>query len=346
MSTSNQTEFERTGCSIVENAFKHIRVTQKGQALQADDAAFGLDLLNGLIKSWQRDGLHLWKDEEAAVFLEAGRRTYTLGAPNNIACDEDGCRADEISDDKIFATSGDWVLTTTTAAYLAGEDTVTVDSFISYAGIEYNTSCEMNIGIVNVDNGIDWYTIADVDKTTNDILIVDVLLNDVAENATVYIYREQDQLDKPLKIYQENIRLFQVDSNYELPLYLLSWTDYNLLPEKDIKGVPVQAFYSPGINNSEMAIWPTSQSFRNIMLFRFQSPFKIFDSDTDTQDFPSEWIRPLEWALASELGPAYGLPLPRQAALDNRAASLKDAVTDWDQDNTSLFIYPRQWGAF
>jgi len=82
------------------------------------------------------------------------------------------------------------------------------------------------------------------------------------------------------------------------------------------------------------------------MLFRFQSPLNIFDSDTDTQDFPSEWIRPLEWALASELGPDYGIPLPRQYALDARAASLKDGVTDWDQDNSSLFLYPRQWGVF
>lgn len=346
MTTSNVTEYESTGCSIVEKAFKHIRVTQKGQSLQADDSSYGLDLLNGIVKSWQRDGLHLWKDREAAVFLEPGRRTYTLGSPNNIACDEDGCKADEIAGAKIYATSGDWVLTTTTADYLAGVDTVNISSLISYAGIEYNTTCAMNIGIVNTDNGIDWYTIADVDTDTLDILLANPLVSDVAENATVYIYREEDQLEKPLKIYQENIRLYQVDSRYELPLYLLSWTDYNLLPEKNIKGVPVQAFYSPMIDNAEMAIWPTSQDYENIMLFRFQSPLNIFESDTDTQDFPSEWIRPLEWALASELGPSYGVPLPRQAALDNRAASLKDAVTDWDQDNTSLFLYPRQWGAF
>jgi len=254
MTVSKITEYESTGATIVKNAFKHIRVTQKGQPLNADDAQHGLDMLNGIVKSWQRDGMHLWKDEEAAVFLEQGRRTYSLGAANNIACDVDGCKADEIAGDKIYATSGDWVLTTTTSAYLAGEDSVNISSLTSYSGIEYNTACAMNIGIVYVSGGIDWYTIADVDTVTLDILLANPLVNDVAESATIYIYREQDQLEKPLKIYQENIRLYQVSSRYELPLYLLAWTDYNLLPEKDIQGVPVQAFYAPKINNSELAI--------------------------------------------------------------------------------------------
>jgi len=344
MTISGVTEYESTGATIVKNAFRHIRVSQKGQALKSDDASFGLELLNGLVKSWQRDGLHLWKNKEAAVFLETGRRIYALGANAGISTDDDGCDADDIAGQTVYATSGDWVNTTTTAASLTGTDVISIDSLTSYAGIEYNTTVAMNIGIENSSAGMDWYTIAGVSDL--DITLNDVLVNDIDEDATVYIYREDDQLEKPLKILMENVRLLQNSANYELPIHLLAWTEYNLLPDKQVEGVPVQAFYEPRINNTELAIWPTSESVENILLFRFQSPINVFDEDTDTQDFPSEWIRPLEWALASELGPAYGVPLQRQGALDSRAASLKNEVTEWDQDNTSLFIYPRSFGAF
>jgi len=343
MTTSNVYEFESTGATIVKHAFQHIRVAQKGQPLKADYMNVGIEYLNGLVKSWQRDGLHLWKNKEAAVFLETGRRKYTLGAQASIACDEDGCKADDIEGAYVHATSGDWVLTSLTADAIAGDDVINIESWLSYEGIEYNTTCAMNIGIENVNGGMDWYSIAAV--VDLEIALNDVLVNDVAENATVYIYRELDQLEKPLKIYQENVRLYQVAANYELPLYLLSWTDYNLLPDKNETGIPVQAFYEPRINNTDLAIWPTSQSVNNVLLFRFQSPLEIFDSETDTQDFPSEWIRPLEWALAAELGMTYGIPPQRQMMLDQKASALKNEVEDWDQDNTSLFLYPREWGS-
>ena len=342
MTTSKVTEYENTGCEIVETAFRNIRVKQKGQPLQADDAAFGKKILNNLIKSWQRDGIHLWKNTEGAVFLETERKFYNLGDQGSIGCDTDGCKADDTKEQVVRATSGDWVLTQTTAAATTATDTISIESFKSYAGITYNTTCAMNVGVVNVDGGMDWYTVTGVNGL--DITFSINLVTDVPINATVYIYREADQLEKPLKIYQENVRLLQVSTNYELPLYLLAWTDYNLLPQKDSSGVPVQAFYEPEINNAKLAIWPTSESFENVLLFRFQSSLDIFDSDTDTQDFPSEWIRALIWALAAELGPAYGLRLDRQQSLDARAASLKNEVLSWDQDNTSLFIYPRIWG--
>lgn len=344
MTTSNETHYEETGCEIVAAAFGHVRIISKGQQLRSDDERKGLKLLNGIIKNWQRDGLHLWKNKEAAVFLEANRRVYKLGAPGSIGCDVGACKPELISDDIVHATSGDWVLTKTAAAGIAGEDLLSIESLISYNGITYNTACAMSIGIVNTDKGIDWYSIADVD--TLDILINDLFVNDFDKGATVYIYRDADQLEKPLKIYQENVRLFQVGSGYELPIMLRAWTDYNLLPIKNTPGIPVQAYYEPKINNTELALWPVSRDSTNILLFRFQSPFQIFKASTDTQDFPSEWIRALEWALAAEMGPSYGIPLQRQAYLDNKASSLKESVEDWDQDTSSLFLYPQHWGTF
>jgi hypothetical protein len=341
MTTSNVTEYESTGAEIVGEALKIIRVSQANQPLKANDMSSGITSLNGLVKSWQRDGLHLWKDQEAAVFLSTGRRTYGIGSPPALGCDT-ACKADETFADTIYSTKGDWVYTATTAAILAGVDVIPVASLISYAGIEYNMTCAMLIGIENTAGLLDWYGITS--NTGLDITINIPLVADVAEGATVYIYREADQLDKPLRLYQENVRLFQLSSSYELPINLLAWTDYNLLPQKHTVGIPVQISYNPNINGGEVAIWPTAESVQNVLLFRYQAGFDIFDSDTDTQDFPAEWIRPLTWALAAELGPQYGVPLQRQMALEQKAGALKEEVQAWDQDTSSLYLMPRLMG--
>jgi hypothetical protein len=79
MATSLDTTYLSTGNRIIQDAYEHLRIKQKGQNLDADDQAQAERYLNNIVKDWQKDGLHLWKEKEAAVFLESGRRTYTLG---------------------------------------------------------------------------------------------------------------------------------------------------------------------------------------------------------------------------------------------------------------------------
>lgn len=332
MTTSKVTEHESTGAAIVERAFNHIRVKQQGQNLEAPDAQLGLDVLNDLLKSWQRDGLHLWKDKEAALFLQPNRRVYTVGKQLTQVCN------DAVDIHTTYGTIGDWVNTTTTAAALVAQPVIDITSLLSYEGVTFDTSCPMYLGVENEDGGLDWYTVSSV--STLEITLTTNLTTAVDSGAVVYIYYQADQIPKPLKIYEDNIRLLQNVGGYELPLNLSAWTDYNLLPQKDTSGTPSQVFYSPKIDNTRLAIWPISSSVKNVLLFRMQSPFDIFNVGTNTQDAPSEWIRPLAWALAAELGQAYGIRTDRQAYIDQKAAALYSDVLDWDQDNASIFIQP------
>jgi len=337
MTTSRDTTFSSTGSRIVFNAFSHIQVVQKGQNLDADDAAFGEEMLNGLLKSWQADGLHLWNDKEAAVFFQNNRRTYLLG---NQADTVYTPGQDAVVENPVFATNGDWVHTTTTAAQTSPNNVISVESYLSYNGVQFDPSQGVvYVGIYNVDEDLQWTTVNSV--TNLDITLTDNLTADVDEDSTVFIFR--DVLDKPLRIYDENARVWQRFSNYELPIHMLAWTDYNLLPQKDTTGVTVQAAYQPKIDNGLLAVWPVSDSLENVFLFRYQQGFDIFDG-TRTQDLPAEWIRALEWALAAELGQSYGVPPQRQQYLDMKASNLKDQALGWDQDNSSMYIYPRKWG--
>lgn len=337
MTTSNDTTLTSTGTEIIVKAYSHIRVKQKGQNLAADDVLFAEGILNDLLKSWQRDGLHLWKETEGAVFLEKSRRTYTLGNQNTLVLNPGD---DAIAGNVVHATKEDWVPTTTTAAQTAGNNTIAITSLTGYSGTDFNTSGTVNVGVKNVNGDLEWFTTTSIVTLT--VTLSDNLAFDVDSGTSVFIYRTE--MDKPLKIMQENVRLYQQEgSRYELPLYLLSLTDYNLLPIKDESGTTVQAFYQPNIDNGTLTIWPTADNVSNVILFRYQAEFDIFDG-TRTQDLPNEWIRPLTWALAAELGPSKGVPLPRQQQLDSRAYALKEEVLAWDQDNSSMFIQPRIWG--
>lgn len=335
MTTSNDTTFTSTGNQIITDAYSHIRVKQNGQNITAPDRAFAENLLNGLLKSWQRDGLHLWKETEGAVFLEKGRRTYTLGNQNTLVLTPGD---DAIAGNIVHATKEDWIPTTTTAAQTAGNNTVVIDSLTAYSGETLDTQGTLNVGVKNVNGDLEWFTTTSIVTLT--VTLSANLAFDVDSGASVFIYRTE--MDKPLKLMRENIRLWQ-EANYELPLNLLAFTDYNLLPVKNETGTTVQAYYQPNIDNGTLTIWPTADNVSNVVLFRYQAEFDIFDG-TRTQDLPNEWIRPLTWALAAELGPSKGVPLPRQQQLDSRAYSLKQEVLEWDQDESSLFIQPRTWG--
>jgi hypothetical protein len=336
MATSLDTTYLSTGNRIIQDAYEHLRIKQKGQNLDADDQAQAERYLNNIVKDWQKDGLHLWKEKEAAVFLESGRRTYTLGNQTNFRFDP----TDSLTtNNPVKATQGDWVATTLTANALAAQPVIDVTALTGYSGTPFNTgNTSINVAVEDNNGSLQWSTLASV--STLELTLADNLTVASDSGNRVFIYFEH--LDKPLKILQDNVRLWEVSGN-ETPLYSLAFTDYNLLPDKGATGVPVQVFYQPQIDTGELAIWPVSTDETRVILFRYMAEIEIFDASY-TQDLPPEWIRALGWALASELGASKGVALPRQQALDMRASSLKEQVLEWDQDNSSLFLFPRTWG--
>lgn len=337
MSTSLNTAYESTGNRIIQDAYEHLRVKQKGQNISADDQAKARRYLNSIIKSWQADGIHLWKDVEAAVFLESSRRVYPLGNQSNFRF----AAADTpVENNPVYATQGDWVATTLTADALAAQADIAITSLTAYSGTTFNTgSTAIRVGVELNSGSIQWSTLSSIATLT--ITLADNLTGAASSGNQVFLCYTNYDLNKPLTIYKDNVRLWQTGDT-EIPLYLLSYTDYNLLPEKLSTGTPVQIAYQPKIDTGDLAVWPVASSVGDVLLFRCQAEIDIF-SNSYTQDFPPEWIRALGWALASELGSSIGVPLQRQGYIDSRASALKEQVLDADQDNSSLFIYPRMW---
>lgn len=333
MTTSLDKAYQSTGNQIIQDAYEHLRVKQKGQNLDADDQAQAERYLNNIIKDLQKEGLFLWKEQEAAVFFQPNRRTYQLGNQSTFVC-----AADDVPsiNNQVYATEGDWVATTLTADAASAQADIDITSLTAYSGTTLNTTCSgLNVGVVLDDGTIQWSTLSQISTLT--ITLADNLTGDAASGNRVFIYKTH--LDKPLKILKDNVRIWE-SSTSEIPIFLQAYTDYNQLADKGTVGFPVQIAYSPKIDTGELAVWPISQSINNVLLFRYMSAFDIFDG-TATQDAPPEWTRTLGWLLAAELGSAKGVPLPRQQYIDIKAGSLKESLLDWDTDNSSLYLQPR-----
>jgi hypothetical protein len=424
MTTTLDKTYSSTGNQIIQDAYEHLRVKQKGQALDSDDQAQAERYLNNIIKDLQKDGLFLWKEQEAAVFFEPSRRTYQLGNQSTFVCTADSTPS---IDNRVYATEGDWVATTLSADATAAQAVVNITALSAYSGTTFNTTCNPNVimsfdagtneptigdaisggtsgatgtitaytlvsgtwagndavgtltvnnitgsfvnddlwtnttesetlatqngtaavvddtdyikvGIVLDDGTIQWSTMTSI--STLALTLIDDITSLASSGNRVYLYR--DHLDKPLKILKDNARVWQ-SATSETPIYLQSFTDYNLLADKGSTGFPVNISYSPKIDTGDLAIWPISDSLNNVLLFRYMAGFDIFDG-TATQDAPPEWTRTLGWLLAAELGMAKGIPLPRQQYIDAKAGALKEDLLDWDMDSSSMYLQPRLWG--
>jgi len=338
MTTTLDKTYSSTGNQIIQDAYEHLRVKQKGQSLDADDQAQAERYLNNIIKDLQKDGLFLWKAQEAAVFFQPNRRTYQLGNQTTFVCAADDV---PVVDNQVYATEGDWVATTLTADAAGAQAIINITSLLAYSGTTFNTSCttSIKVGIVLDDSTIQWSTLTSI--ATLAITLTDNLTSAASSGNRVFLYLTH--LDKPLKIEKDNVRVWQ-SSTVETPIFLKAWTDYNLLADKgSTSSLPVQIAYSPEIDTGTLAVWPISTSLNNVLLFRYMAGFDIFDG-TATQDAPPEWTRTLGWMLAAELGSSKGVKLDRQSYLDNKAFALKEDLLDWDTDNSSLYLQPRQWG--
>jgi len=83
MATSGVKNISLNTTSLIETAYKRLGILSEGRSLssrQFEDAKFELNLL---LKNWQSvDGINVWKNRTATLFLEQGVVTYNLGNNN------------------------------------------------------------------------------------------------------------------------------------------------------------------------------------------------------------------------------------------------------------------------
>ena len=304
MATSGSYDFSLTGTEIITEALELLGVVGVGKPLTPEDQASCLRTFEMMIKAWQAEGIAMWTTREASLFFSYRGASYSIG-PTGDHCSTAGYK------------------TEVATAAASGVSTITVDSDDDITDGDY-------IGIELDDGTVQWTTVNGT--PSSDVVTLTASLTDtVAINNHVYNYTSKIQ--RPLEIIE--VRRIS-SSETDVPLEIISRDEYMRLSDKDSYGAVNQVYYDPLLTNGKMYVWPTPNDVKEYLKFSCRIPIEDFDSASNDPDFPKEWLMALSWNLAVYVAPKFGKSI--DGLFLTNAGTLKQAVKDFDHEDTSIYI--------
>lgn len=302
MATSSSTDFNLTRDELILGALRLIGKSGRGKTASAADIADASESLELMVKSLQATGVHLWKVQEATLFIEKGTASYAIPGSN---------------------ITQSYVTTSMKVAGVATDSTIDVNSIIGLTTGDF-------IGIQLDDGTMQWTTINGA-PSGDTVTLTDQLTGAAAISNTVYAYTTK--LVRPLKA----IAARRINTN-DVDIEVISRDEYFTLPTKLSTGEVNQIYYDPQLTTARVYIWPTGNAADDRIQITFMMPIEDFDSSNINSDFPQEWLEALKYGLASRLGPEYGLPLDRQMYLDRIAAGKLMFSSEFDEELSSVYF--------
>lgn len=318
MSTSGTTTFSQTRDQIILDALSLIGVYGIGRTVSAADMDICQRLLNKMIKAWGAKGLHLWAKEEGVLFITPNTASYLLG---------------NASTDAKVTNISDLVMTQTAAAYVANDTALTVTSTTNMTVGDY-------IGVVLTDKTLHWTTIATIPTSTTLTLTTGLLS---AASSGAYVYTFTNKIYKPLRVLSCRIRsgidLGSTSTEVDIPMTMISHSDYYNMAVKSIGGIPNQAHYLPDLTNGTLTLYPRPQDCSYRIHFTYERVLEDLSSAANDFDFPVEWEEALTYQAAIRFGAVFGKTKKAQALMPMAEAMLQDLLS-WDSEITSVCISP------
>lgn len=310
MATSGSIDFKLNRDELIKDALILLGAVGADQSVSSEDNNLGSRALNRLIKAWQGQGIHLWTETEATVFLEKSQQSYALNASTG---------------DNASQTV---VETTLSAAEASGQ---TILSITSTTGM----TASDNIGIELDDGTIQTTTIVSVDSATQ-VTVTAALTGNAASGNFVFTYTTK--LARPLDIISVRVK----DKNgYETRVRRIGREDYFNQSDKASTGKIVQYYYDPQLSTGRLYVWPVSETVSDRLKITYRRSLEDMDSGTNDFDFPQEWLDALTYNLAVRLAPAFGKQQKLQS-LAPLAERFKQDMLDWDHEKGSVTILPAE----
>lgn len=298
-------------------------------ATQVSNAAFALNLM---VKTLETKGLQLWERKYGVVFTQKNQGVYVLGSP--------GPAGDHATLTSNLLGVGGFIKTTLSVAAVTASATVTLSTITSSTtpGIAaVSIASTYNIGI-QLDNGsIQWTTVNGA-PAGNVITLTNILTGAAAAGNLVYSY--QTKLIRPLRILDS---FYRQQAGNDVPVRIISRDEYNRFGLKTSPGTSIQLYYDPQVNSGFLSLYPVPADSLGLLFIEFQKPIEDFVASTDDFDLPQEWGEALVWNLALRLIPSYRTPELTAARIERLAGQFLKQVTDWDQEQASIYFAPDSW---
>lgn len=312
MTVSGVATFNPNAIGIVTQTLKLMGVIAENEAPNAGLVEDGLFFLNSLTKELMASGIHIWTEEEAILFCQPNQQRYLIG----------GTTPDHACDAYSYAQ------TVTTAAANSGATQIAVSSPLGIAD-----TFQIGVQLSPSPGNIQWTTVSG-SPSGGIITLTAPLTANVASGALVFSYAVN--IIRPLRIpFARRLSWAGAGSNSppsEIPMIIMSHSDYMDLPDKNSTGTPTQFFYQPKLAQGSLYIWPTAADATSGIRFTWHRPIDDFVSNTDTPDFPQEWGITLIYNLAADWAPQFDVPPQRFQMIKTVAEQKKAMVAAWDRE--------------
>jgi hypothetical protein len=310
MTTSGTSTFNYTRDQIIRRSFRQLGAFASGETPDAQSVQDASDALNALVKEWDALGIHLWTESEGVLFMQPGQVQYALGPG---------------STDRATQTNPpNFVQTTLTANVANGASSVSLSSIANILSGD-------TVGIT-VDNSFLFWTTVNGAPSGNTITLTNALTDSATSGNVVLDYTAP--ILRPLRVVAA--RRFNLLSQIDVPMILMSRLDYRDLPNKTTPGTPTQVFYDPLLTLGQMYVWPAPVSAQDAVKFTWYRQIQDFNTPANTPDLPQEWINALVWNLSLEMTLEYDVPPQRYEMIKERAAVSLDRVTGFDREPESI----------
>mgnify|MGYP005812362179 FL=1 len=316
MATSGSVNFSIERDDIITEALQLIGVIGEGESPSTNQKSDCARSLNMMVKFWMAEGMNLFVNQEIVIFPIKGQRQYTFG----------GSSADRM------AKESEVINTQLNGSVSSGATSLTVDSTTGMAVGD-------TIGVVTDSSGIHFSTITVVGSSTT-LTIADAIDDDASDNDRVYTFTNAFTQ----KILGVNNAWVRTTDDTDIPIDVISRSEYVDLSKKGESGRINQLFFDPQVTTSNMNVWPVpDDSYTNDRIHLYVTrAYEDFDGITNESepDFPQEWYMPICWGLAVFIAPKYGVSDTRLAELVQISASLKAQCDAWSSEQESLYLLP------
>jgi hypothetical protein len=145
----------------------------------------------------------------------------------------------------------------------------------------------------------------------------------------------------PLKVVQA---LRTTTGNPAVPLNIYNQYDFNLQPNANSSGIPVNLYYQPLAATGTIRLWPTPNDSTTTITMYYQRPFQDMDAAADDLDFPNYWTQAIIYNLAWALAPEFGTPPTDRSILMKEAQYWKSEALNYGTEEGAIFLQPNTQG--
>jgi hypothetical protein len=326
MTTASTSAFNPSITQMITAMYRKIGALAEDETPTAGMYNDALFAGNALVKEWMALGIHVWTEEEAILFFQAGQNRYLLGGTGTGGTGPDNC-----------CDANSWVPMQVANPVSGGDTTVTVTNTVAANGVVVANG---NYFGVVLDSGVAFWTTVNGAPAGNVITLAAAIPSGQTASPQNNAFAYATKIVRPLKVPRARQIYYQGGQSGPrlTPMSILSRKEYMNLPNPLDPGISTQFFYTPQLVSGEFYPWPNPQNANFGARLTWYRPLMDLTTPANTADLPQEWLNGLMWNIALEMAPEFDCPPPRWQMIKEMAGIKLDLIQSYDREPEPIYF--------